>query len=72
VSETNSEVSEASEMSGTNSEVSTDDESNSVDCGRSSKWEYCEVCERFLKPRYYVNEEQMCQCCHEISLGKDK
>jgi hypothetical protein len=37
-------------MSGTNSEVSTDDESNSVDCGRSNKvvsnvndykWEYC-------------------------------
>jgi hypothetical protein len=36
------------------------------------KWEYCEVCERFLKPRYYINEEQMCQCCYEISLGKDK
>jgi hypothetical protein len=66
--------------SGTISEAITDDESNNVDCGRSNKvvtnvdyrWEYCEVCDRFLKPRYYMNEEQMCQCCHEISLGKDK
>jgi hypothetical protein len=70
---------------GTNSEVSTDDESNcgsSVD-GRSNKatsstvndeykWEYCMDCDRFLKPRYYMNEEQMCQCCHEISLDEDK
>jgi hypothetical protein len=66
--------------SGTNSEVSTDDEFNNVDCGRSNKvvtnvdykWEYCEVCDRFLKPRDYMNAEQMCQCCHEISLGNDK
>jgi hypothetical protein len=69
-------TSEASETSGTNNEASTDDESNSVECGRSSKvmsnddykWEYCEVCDRFLKPRYFMNEEQMCQRCYEITM----
>jgi hypothetical protein len=60
--------------------MSTNEETNSVDCGRSNKvvtnddhkWEYCIVCDRFLKPRYYMNEEQMCQCYYEISLGEDK
>jgi hypothetical protein len=40
------------------------DESNNVDCGMSNKvvtnvdykWEYCEVCDRLLKLRYYMNE----------------
>jgi hypothetical protein len=64
--------------SGTNNGVTTDD-----DCGSSNKiasstvnnnriCTECIVCERVVQLRYYMREEQMCQCCHEISLGKDK
>jgi hypothetical protein len=75
-----SEAGVTSAMSGTNSEVTTDDESN---CESSNKIasstmnnnrvrRECIVCDRIVQPRYYIKEEQMCQCCHEISLGKDK
>jgi hypothetical protein len=61
-------------------ECGSSDVSNNVDYGRSDevalndehKWEYCIDCDRFVKPRYYMHEEQMCQYCHEISLGKDE
>jgi hypothetical protein len=77
-SEVNSETSGTGEASGTNSEVSND-----VDCGSSNKiasstannnriGRECIVCDRVFQPRFYIKEEQMCQCCHEISLGKDK
>jgi hypothetical protein len=64
-------------------ELSTDYETNNVDCARSEEvalsivnddrnWEECIVCDRFVKPQYYIKEERICICCHEISLGKDK
>jgi hypothetical protein len=67
------EVSEVNEMSDTTSEVTTDDEnSNKVATSTDNKWEYCGMCERFLKPQYYINDADLCQCCYEISLGQDK
>jgi hypothetical protein len=68
-----------------NCSISYFTESNNVDCGRSDEfalsivndvydrlWKDCIICDTAINPKYYIKEEQMCKCCHEVSLGKDK
>jgi hypothetical protein len=28
------------------------------------------ICEKYIKPQHHIIEEQICKCCHKISLAK--